>query len=683
MKNCYFNTAFFLMLVAAVFSCDAKKQASEFPDWAWTDFQRPAGVNPIISPDASNMFFCPMQGDSIAWEENDTFNPAATVYNGKVVVLYRAEDNSAKGIGARTSRLGYASSEDGLRFERMSTPVFYPGEDGQKVLECPGGCEDPRIAMTEDGLYVMLYTQWNRKQARLAVATSRDLQTWEKHGSAFAKAYNGRFFDEFSKSASIVTKVVGGKQVIASIDGKYYMYWGEKFVNVATSEDLINWNPMLDMNGEFLKVITPRKGKFDSELTECGPPAIMTDRGILLLYNGKNKAGAEGDTLYTANSYCAGQALFDVKDPTKLIGRLDKPFFVPEADFEKSGQYPAGTVFLEGLVYHHQKWFLYYGCADSRVAVAVLEHSDNQDLNTSGNPVFQGWYADPEGAVFNDEYWIYPTSSIPYDDQLYMDAFSSKDLVTWTKHPKVLSKENISWLRRALWAPAVLQANGKYYLFFGANDIQSDEELGGIGIAVADIPGGPFKDALGKPLISKFVNGAQPIDQFVFKDDDGQYYMYYGGWGHCNMVKMASDLLSIVPFEDGTMYKEVTPESYTEGPFMLKRNGKYYFMWSEGIWGGPEYCVAYAIADSPFGPFKRVGKILQQDINIATGAGHHSVIKGSGADEWYIVYHRRPLSESHGNSRVTCIDRMCFNEEGKIEPVRMTFEGVKASPLNH
>lgn len=342
-----------------------------FPDWAWADFRRPEGVNPIISPNAATRFYCPMTQDSVAWESNDTFNPAATVYDGKVVVLYRAEDNYGNGIGQRTSRLGYAWSDDGLNFQRKTTPVFYPGNDSQKELEWPGGCEDPRLAMTEDGLYVMLYTQWNRKQARLAVATTRDLQNWEKYGPAFAKAHGGRFFNEFSKSASIVTKLVDGKQVIAKINGKYWMYWGEKFVNVATSDDLINWTPMLDEKGEFLKLITPRPGKFDSALTECGPPAVLTDKGILLLYNGKNESGDKGDTRYTANSYCAGQALFDPNDPTKLIGQLDVPFYVPEADFEKSGQYPAGTVFIEGLVYHNQQWFLYYGCADSRVAVAV------------------------------------------------------------------------------------------------------------------------------------------------------------------------------------------------------------------------------------------------------------------------------------------------------------------------
>ena len=300
---------------------------------------------------------------------------------------------------------------------------------------------------------------------------------------------------------------------------------------------------------------------------------------------------------------------------------------------------------------------------------------------SSGNPVFEGWYADPEGVVFGDEYWIYPTYSAPYNEQLFADAFSSPDLVHWTKHKSVLAIENISWLNRCLWAPSVVHANGKYYFFFGGNDIQNNDMVGGIGVAIADNPAGPFVDALGHPLIGEIVNGAQPIDQFVFRDDDGQYYMFYGGWRHCNVVRLSPDLLSVIPHADGEIYKEVTPENYVEGPFMLKRNGKYYFMWSEGGWGGPDYCVAYAIADSVYGPFRRIGKILQQDENVATGAGHHSVIKGKGDDEYYIVYHRRPLGKTGANERVTCIDRLHFNADGTIKPVKMTFEGVKASKL--
>lgn len=312
-------------------------------------------------------------------------------------------------------------------------------------------------------------------------------------------------------------------------------------------------------------------------------------------------------------------------------------------------------------------------------ALALLAAFPVQARNngkTSGNPIFKGWYADPEGAVLDGQYWVFPTYSADFDDQTFMDAFSSPDLVTWTKHPRVLDKKDVSWARRAMWAPAVMHANGKYYLFFSANDVH-EGEVGGIGVATASRPEGPYKDALGKPLINEIVNGAQPIDQFVFRDDDGQYYMYYGGWGHCNVAKMSPDLMSIVPFADGSKFREVTPENYVEGPFMLKRKGKYYFMWSEGGWGGPDYCVAYAIADSPFGPFRRVGKILQQDPAVATGAGHHSVIQVPGKDEYYIVYHRRPLTETGRDCRETCIDRLYFDKQGNIVPVKMTFEGVK------
>lgn len=299
----------------------------------------------------------------------------------------------------------------------------------------------------------------------------------------------------------------------------------------------------------------------------------------------------------------------------------------------------------------------------------------------SGNPVFEGWYADPEGIIFGDTYWIYPTYSAPYDQQVFFDCFSSPDLVTWTKHERILDTTAIQWAKRAMWAPSIIEKEGKYYFFFGANDIQNDDTLGGIGVAVADKPAGPFKDHLGKPLIDKFHNGAQPIDQFVFKDADGTHYLIYGGWRHCNIARLNDDFTGFVPFEDGTTFKEITPRGYVEGPCMFIRNGKYYFMWSEGGWTGPDYSVAYAIADSPFGPFQRIAKVLQQDPQIATGAGHHSVIHVPGTDEYYAVYHRRPLGETDGNARVTCIDRMEFDEQGFIKPIRITNEGVPARPL--
>jgi beta-xylosidase len=329
------------------------------------------------------------------------------------------------------------------------------------------------------------------------------------------------------------------------------------------------------------------------------------------------------------------------------------------------------------------------------------------------NPIVPGWYADPEIRIFAGQYWIYPTYSAdsdapasaagftpkftpeqarmrarsdliwaPFLKQTFLDAFSSPDLVHWTKHAHVLDVADVAWAAYAVWAPSAIEHEGKYYLFFGANDIKANGQLGGIGVAVADRPDGPFKDALGKPLIGAIHNGAQPIDQMVFRDDDGQHYMVYGGWKHLNVVKLGPDLKSVVPFKDGQTFKEITPDpAYVEGPFMAKRKGIYYLMWSEGEWTGPDYSVAYAMGDSPSGPFKRIGKILQQDAKVATGAGHHSIVKLPGTDDWVIAYHRHPLGDQDGNHRQLALERLEFKEDGTIKPVTLSMTGVAPRPL--
>ncbi|KAJ1331016.1 arabinoxylan arabinofuranohydrolase [Microdochium nivale] len=354
----------------------------------------------------------------------------------------------------------------------------------------------------------------------------------------------------------------------------------------------------------------------------------------------------------------------------------------------------------------------------------------NLDYTTSeaGNPFAAGWYADPDAAFYEGEYWVFPTSSLPYEEQTYLDAFSSPDLVRWTKHPRVLTTADIPWAHKAVWAPAPIARNGRYYLYFGANDIQRGEiaegAVGGIGVAVADRPGGPYKDALGRPLVGDFHNGAQPIDQAVFIDHagtggaggEGQAYMYYGGHGHANVVKLNEDMISLGYFDDnedddgggggvggnGTanadggssgskkeVFREITPANYTEGSLLFVRRGVYYYMWSEGDWTGPDYSVSYAMSrSSPVGPFTLpdgggggggVGgageRILQQDLAVARGSGHNGVINVPGTDTWYMVYHRRPLSETDGNHRVVCYDRMYFDDsdegKGRILPVQM------------
>ncbi|GKT54254.1 glycosyl hydrolase [Colletotrichum tofieldiae] len=197
----------------------------------------------------------------------------------------------------------------------------------------------------------------------------------------------------------------------------------------------------------------------------------------------------------------------------------------------------------------------------------MMQATPDYTTSKAGNPFVDG------------QYWVFPTSSCAYDEQTYLDAFSSPDLVYWTKHDNILTSDQVSWAKRAIWAPAHIERNAKYYLYFSANDIQEGENsVGGIGVAVADTPEGPYKDAIGKPLIGEYHNGAQPIDQDVFIDDDGQAYIYYGGHGHANIAKLNGDMISIGSFSDGTQFKEITPQNYVEGPLMFKRNGKYYLM---------------------------------------------------------------------------------------------------------
>ena len=300
-----------------------------------------------------------------------TFNPAAIVRNGKIHVLYRAEEKlGEKEIGGHTSRLGLALSEDGINFSRLPEPVFFPTEDNQKEFEWTGGTEDPRIVETEEGLYVLTYTQWNREYPRLAVAISRNLKNWEKHGPIFKDFKQGKYHNQETKSGAIVTEVKDGKLTAAKIQGKYWMYFGVPHIWLASSEDLINWEPLETIDGNLAPVLSPRPGFFDSWLVEAGPPPLLTENGIVVLYNAGNQQhiGVKdlGNRLYTA-----GQALFSKEEPWKLMDRTDQPFLKPELPFEKSGQYVDGTTFVEGLVFFEGIWYLYYGTADSMVGVVI------------------------------------------------------------------------------------------------------------------------------------------------------------------------------------------------------------------------------------------------------------------------------------------------------------------------
>lgn len=363
---------FSCLSLALLFSISILAQAKE-KKWMLGPFERAENARPILQKNEESVFKDPITHQLSHWESMATFNPAAMVRNDSIYVLYRAEEKlGEKEIGGHRSRIGMAVSHDGAAYSKWPEPVFYPNEDGQKPNEWPGGTEDPRIVETEDGTYVLTYTQWNREVPRLAVATSKDLVHWEKHGPVFQKYEQGVYLNRETKSGAIVTELKNDKLVAAKINGLYWMYYGVPHIWLASSTNLVDWEPVETYEGKLAPVLSPRPGYFDSWLVEAGPPPLLTENGIVVLYNAGNSQNIGvkelGNRIYTG-----GQALFDPNEPWKLLDRTDKPFIKPELPFEKSGQYKDGTTFLEGLVLFKGRWYLYYGTADSMVGVVTAK----------------------------------------------------------------------------------------------------------------------------------------------------------------------------------------------------------------------------------------------------------------------------------------------------------------------
>jgi predicted GH43/DUF377 family glycosyl hydrolase len=271
--------------------------------WELGPFVKDDAANPILTPAAEGTFSCPIRRAPVRWEELAIYNPAAVVREGQVFLLYRAQDKDG------TSRLGIATSKDGVRFTRRPRPVLYPDEDGRKGDEWPGGCEDPRLVEDARGRYVLTYTAYDGKKARLAVATSKDLETWTKHGLAFGAKHR----DLWSKSGAIVCRWKGDRCIAERVGGRYWMLWGDTNIFAATSDDLVGWTPLL---------------------------------------------GGDGS-----------QVLLDATDPRRVLARTEGSFLQAALGHEKLGQVP-NVVFVEGLVPFAGRWRLYYGTADSRLAVA-------------------------------------------------------------------------------------------------------------------------------------------------------------------------------------------------------------------------------------------------------------------------------------------------------------------------
>ena len=363
---------------------DRSQPAAAPGEWALLNFTKVDSINPILGPSPVGMFQDPILRQPVRWEEKDVFNPAVVVKDGKIFMLYRAENLVTPTVG-KTSRIGLATSTDGIHFTRRPTPVLFPDNDAHKRYEWPGGTEDPRVVEDENHTYFMTYTAYDGDKARLHIATSTDLLTWTKYGNVFTQAAGGKYVSKWTKSGAIVSRYEADGRIVATkLNGKYWMYWGDAQIWLATSDDLIHWTPIEMAAGEKppvplraqaitmpdLKIVLPtREGKFDSDLVESGPPAMITDQGILLIYNSRNEPSF-GDKSLPVGTYAAAQALFDLNDPSKLLKRSDTYFMRPDRPYETTGQVNQ-VVFLEGLARFNSKWFLYYGTADSKIAVAT------------------------------------------------------------------------------------------------------------------------------------------------------------------------------------------------------------------------------------------------------------------------------------------------------------------------
>lgn len=358
------NNAIVLLVILCI-GCTKNSQVSigdqnQEKSWAMLDFVKVDSINPILEPSPDQLFTNPINNETTKWEERNVLNPSAVVRNGKVYMIYRAQDEQM------TSRLGLAISDDGLHFTKQPEPIFYPDKDSMQIYEWPGGVEDPRVVESDDGTYMMTYTSYDGKLARLCLASSKDLQTWTKHGLVL----QGKYKDTWSKSGAIVCQLVGDKIIATKVGGKYWMYFGDTDLFVATSEDLIHWEVEEgEETKEMIPVLHPRPGYFDSRLVEPGPYALLREQGILLIYNGSNSPNYN-DSKLPKFTYAASQALFDKERPYKLIDRMDEYFIHPEKEYEKTGEVNE-VCFVEGLVFFKGKWFLYYGTADSKIAVAV------------------------------------------------------------------------------------------------------------------------------------------------------------------------------------------------------------------------------------------------------------------------------------------------------------------------
>ncbi len=556
-------------------------------------------------------------------------------------------------------------SNDGLSWKDLDRTFITP-ELGSGLMR------DSHLLYGPDGVFRLVWTTgWNDKG--IGYASSRDLLNWSDQkyipvmeGVAAKNCWAPEtFYDEVNKEYMIFWS--------SDVDGEF---------TDTISPDRMNNRAYYVTTKDFI-TFSPTKVLFDPGFDNIDSTIVKdNDRYVLTFKEGDMQGKGIWGPIYQAVSTSVTGPYSIIKNPV-LTDRAEGPAIA------KVGE----------------SWILYYdyyvnGTYGARKTTDFTNWSDISDAVKTVNGqrhgtvlkvpgsivmalvgeaeklppacVLPGYHADPHIAVFGDTYYIYPTTD--GNEGWATNSFSvmsSKDLLHWQNHgPIIRLGVDTNWVDKNAWAPAIASKNGKYYFYFSA--------FSNIGVAVADSPTGPFKDALGEALVKRGSYGCQVIDPMVFVDDDGQSYLYFGQ-GNCNVVKLNDDMISY----NATEVKRVTPtdssgrKSYNEGAFMIKRKGKYYLMWSEFDTRDPRYSVSYAMSDSPMGPFvKEKNNPILKAKAMVKGAGHHSVVQVPGEDNWYIAYHRFAIPDGTGYKRETCISPMMFNPDGTIMPVDV-YKGVE------
>lgn len=358
-----------------MFAASGGPAAPVYKDWMLGPFEKPdSAVNPILGPNFDSRFDCPVGGGPVRWETRAIIGGAAVVRDGRVMMIYQGEDaregyllhtNGSPG----TMRMGLAESGDGLLFNRLPHPVLYPRDDGFRSIEWPGGCEIPRLVESPDGGYVLTYNAWDKRKARLMAATSLDLRNWEKHGPVFARSHGTRYDHlKWMKSGAILIELRDDRLVAVRVKGKFWMYWGDAGVQMATSDNLVDWTMVENPDGSMFTLLPQRPGRFDDRAIEAGV-ALRTGKGIVIIYNTFRfrRKGEAGDAVLGSG---LGQALVDGDDPTRLLDRSEHPFLVPDREYEIQGAVN-NVVFATGLVRFRDRWMLYHNGGDRVMCVAV------------------------------------------------------------------------------------------------------------------------------------------------------------------------------------------------------------------------------------------------------------------------------------------------------------------------